>query len=182
MSKAKYSWKYKTSLAGMEPISVQTQFYHKAVERDTVVDLKGTGGSSRKVTVKPGEHIIFDGDGYAVFVMPAGAFTRQCVNASELVAVGDLLDEEILNDDDPVEPIEVGEDNSDDLILEDLGIVETPTTTKKEAVEITDEEINIEGDQEEQEGFDPTEDAIWITPNTKNEEKEEFDLFKMLFT
>lgn len=42
------------------------------------MSLKKTGSTSVVVTAKPGDHIIFDEDGYAVFVMEAGSFKKKC--------------------------------------------------------------------------------------------------------
>jgi cell division septation protein DedD len=77
-AKPSYSWKESTPVSELQPIVLHCQHYHVTVKEPTEVSLKGTGNASRKVTAKPGEHIIFDDKGHPVFVMNAANFARKC--------------------------------------------------------------------------------------------------------
>ncbi|WP_282782237.1 zeta toxin family protein [Phaeodactylibacter xiamenensis] len=79
---AAYSWKKAVPVAELQPVVLHCQHYHVTVKEPTEVSLKGTGNASRKVTAKPGEHIIFDDKGYPVFVMNASSFSRKCTEQS----------------------------------------------------------------------------------------------------
>lgn len=72
-----FSWKKKADLSNFSPITLHCQHYHLPVTEDTRVSLKKTGNTSVVVTAKPGDHIIFDDEGYAVFVMEARSFKKK---------------------------------------------------------------------------------------------------------
>lgn len=73
-----FSWKKKADLSNFSPITLHCQHYHLPVTEDTRVSLKKTGNTSVVVTAKPGDHIIFDDEGYAVFVMEGRSFKKKC--------------------------------------------------------------------------------------------------------
>ncbi|MCI4650872.1 hypothetical protein [Phaeodactylibacter sp.] len=77
-----YSWKKAVPVAELQPVVLHCQHYHVTVKEPTEVSLKGTGNASRKVTAKPGEHIIFDDKGHPVFIMNAASFARKCTEQS----------------------------------------------------------------------------------------------------
>uniref|UniRef100_UPI0024A9137D zeta toxin family protein n=1 Tax=Phaeodactylibacter xiamenensis TaxID=1524460 RepID=UPI0024A9137D len=77
-----YSWKKAVPVSELQPVVLHCQHYHVTVKEPTEVSLKGTGNASRKVTAKPGEHIIFDDKGHPVFVMNAASFARKCTEQS----------------------------------------------------------------------------------------------------
>lgn len=73
-----YSWKKKTDIGTLKPIVLHCQHYTLEVKEDTLVRLKGTGDGSITVTAKKGEHLIFDDDGYLVFIMIPASFKDKC--------------------------------------------------------------------------------------------------------
>ncbi len=73
-----YSWKKASDVSSLKPITLHCQHYHLLVKESVEVSLKGTGNASRKVTAKPGEHIIFDDQGYPVYIMNASSFAKKC--------------------------------------------------------------------------------------------------------
>lgn len=73
-----YSWRKKTDVAALSPVQIKCRHYHLRVETPTKVSLKRTGKSSMVVTAQVGDHIIFDEQGYAMYVMEAASFARKC--------------------------------------------------------------------------------------------------------
>ena len=74
-----YNWKDKTDIKQLSPIVIHCQHYHLEAQEEMEVGMKGKGNATRKVPVKPGEHLIFDDKGYLVFVMDAESFERKCI-------------------------------------------------------------------------------------------------------
>ncbi|MCB9267775.1 MAG: zeta toxin family protein [Lewinellaceae bacterium] len=74
-----YNWKDNTDIKQLSPIVIHCQHYHLEAKEEMEVGLKGKGNATRKVPVKPGEHLIFDDGGYLVFVMDAESFERKCI-------------------------------------------------------------------------------------------------------
>ncbi|MEL6660678.1 MAG: hypothetical protein AAFR36_29705, partial [Bacteroidota bacterium] len=73
-----YSWRKKTDVAQLSPVQIKCQHYHLKVEKPTKVSLKRTGKSSMVVTAQVGDHIIFDNEGYAVYIMEGNSFSKKC--------------------------------------------------------------------------------------------------------
>ena len=73
-----YSWKKKVPVSELKPIQLTCRHYHLPVTKETRVSLKRTGASSVVVTARPGDHLIFDDQGYLVFVMEGKSFERKC--------------------------------------------------------------------------------------------------------
>ena len=79
-----YRWNQPTDIKELKPVVLHCQHYHLPVKEDTVVSLKGTGKQSRKVTAKPGEHLIFDDKGHLVFVMDAASYKAKCTEKTSV--------------------------------------------------------------------------------------------------
>jgi hypothetical protein len=77
-----YSWKKKTDLSKLQAVSINCQHYHLKVEKATKVSLKRTGKAAMVVTAQPGDHIIFDHEGYVVYIMEAGSFAKKCTTTA----------------------------------------------------------------------------------------------------
>lgn len=75
---ATYSWRKKTDVGLLSPVQIKCRHYHFRVEKPTKVSLKRSGKSSMVVTAQAGDHIIFDEQGYAVYIMEAASFARKC--------------------------------------------------------------------------------------------------------
>lgn len=77
-----YSWRKKAQLAQLSPVTINCQHYHLKVDNPTKVSLKKSGKTSMVVTAQAGDHIIFDHQGYAVYIMEAASFARKCATAT----------------------------------------------------------------------------------------------------
>ncbi|WP_020539308.1 hypothetical protein [Lewinella cohaerens] len=77
-----YSWQKKTDLSKLQAVNINCQHYHLKIEKATKVSLKRTGKSAMVVTARPGDHIIFDHEGYAVYIMEAGSFAKKCTTTA----------------------------------------------------------------------------------------------------
>ncbi|MGH1437855.1 MAG: hypothetical protein ACRBG0_25680 [Lewinella sp.] len=77
-----YSWQKKTDLAALQAVNMSCQHYHLKIDQPTKVSLKRTGKTAMVVTAQPGDHIIFDHEGYAVYIMEAGSFAKKCTTAA----------------------------------------------------------------------------------------------------
>lgn len=76
--KSAFSWKNKVSVANLQPIVMHCQHYIKKIVTPTLVSLKGTGSASIQVEAQAGEYLIFDDNGYPVFIMNPTSFTKKC--------------------------------------------------------------------------------------------------------
>jgi hypothetical protein len=77
-----YSWQKKADLSKLQAVNINCQHYHLKIEKATKVSLKRTGKTAMVVTAQPGDHIIFDHEGYAVYIMEAGSFAKKCTTAA----------------------------------------------------------------------------------------------------
>jgi hypothetical protein len=76
--KPAYSWKKKIATANLSPIIIGCQHYAIKVEKETLVELKGSGSDSVQVNAMPGEYLIIDANGYLVFVMEPKSYKEKC--------------------------------------------------------------------------------------------------------
>ena len=79
-AKSSFSWLKKANVASLAPMQFKCEFYHQEVKEATRVSLKKTGKTSVVVTAQPGDHIIFDGQGRAMFIMEKGSFAQKCTD------------------------------------------------------------------------------------------------------
>lgn len=79
-----HTWKKTTPLDQLEPVVLHCQHYQITVKEPIVVGIKGSGNATQKVNVKPGEHLIFDEQGYLVFIMNADSFARKCTEKTTI--------------------------------------------------------------------------------------------------
>ncbi len=76
--KSVFSWKNKVPVENLQPIVMHCQHYIKKIESPTLVSLKGTGSASIQVKAQTGEYLIFDDQGYPVFIMNPTSFAKKC--------------------------------------------------------------------------------------------------------
>lgn len=88
--KSVYSWKNKIPVADLQPIVMHCQHYSKKIESPTLISIKGTGPGSVQVEAQTGEYLIFDDQGYPVFIMNPTSFARKC-NEGTTVAQQEFL-------------------------------------------------------------------------------------------
>lgn len=83
---ATYSWQKATGISNLTPIVNHCQQYGLEVKENTVVELLGDDKhKSYQITAQPGDYLIFNQEGYLVYVMKGRSFKKACIYNTTLV-------------------------------------------------------------------------------------------------